>query len=82
MNDGTVCEQRNELRREPTPCVGEDRLNKLRPINIEELNHGYVVRVGCHTFAIENKSQLIVQLSAYIQEPALTEKKWFDGKLF
>ena len=82
MNEGInqACEQRAEIRREPVPCV-EDRPNKIRQINIEELNHGYIVRVGCHNFAIETKAQLIAQLSAYIQEPALTEKKWFDGKL-
>ena len=74
------CEPRNEIRREPVPCV-EDRPNKIRQINIEELHHGYIVRVGCHNFAIETKAQLIAQLSAYIQEPSLTEKKWFDGKL-
>jgi len=79
MNEGTTCEPRAER----TPQVLEQsRPNEIRQINIEGLNHGYVVRVGCHSFAIETKAQLIAQLSAYIQEPALTEKKWFDGKLF
>lgn len=77
-----ACEPRAE--RNPTPQVLEhsSRPNEIRQISIEGLNHGYIVRVGCHSFAIETKAQLIAQLSAYIQEPALTEKKWFNGKLF
>ena len=79
MND-QVCESRPE--RTPQVLADINRPNEIRQINIEGLNHGYIVRVGCQTFAIETKAQLIAHLSAYIQEPALTEKKWFDGKLF
>jgi hypothetical protein len=80
MNEGInqPCEPREE--RFPTPLV-ERRPNQIRPINIEQLHHGYIVRVGCHSFAIENKSRLIDKLSDYIQEPSLMEKKWFDGEL-
>lgn len=82
MNEGInqVCEPRAERAPQPLAPIDE-RPNKIRQINIEELNYGYIVRVGCHNFAIETKAQLIAQLSAYIQDPAITEKKWFDGKL-
>lgn len=80
MNEGInqACEQRAER---VSTQVAESRPNQIRQINIEQLNHGYIVRVGCHSFAIETKAQLIAQLSAYIQEPALTEEKWFKGTL-
>lgn len=38
----------------PTP-QGE---NKIRRINIEEVNRGFIVRVGCHTFAVSTKAML------------------------
>ncbi len=62
----------------PTPIVE----NKIRQINIEEVNRGYIVRVGCHTFAIGTKAELISNLTEYINEPTKTEKKWFSGELF
>lgn len=62
-----------------TTPMGE---NKIRQINIEEVNRGYIVRVGCHTFAISTKAELITKLTEYINEPAKTEKKWYSGDLF
>ena len=62
----------------PTP-QGE---NKIRQINIEEVNRGFIVRVGCHTFAISTKAELTTKLTEYINEPAKTEKKWYAGDLF
>jgi hypothetical protein len=56
--------------------------NKIRDIHISQLNHGYVINVGCSTFAIEKASDLIAKLSEYIHKPAETEQKWNDGKLF
>lgn len=56
--------------------------NKIRQINIEEVNRGYIVRVGCHTFAISTKAELTTKLTEYINEPAKTEKKWYSGDLF
>ena len=56
--------------------------NKIRQINIEEVNRGFIVRVGCHTFAISIKAELITKLTEYINEPDKTEKKWYNGDLF
>jgi hypothetical protein len=56
--------------------------DKIRQINIEELNRGYIVKVGCHNFAISTKDELTRLLVKYINEPIKTEKLWFDGKLF
>jgi hypothetical protein len=56
--------------------------NKIRPITIEEVNRGFVVRVGCHTFAISTKAELTTKLIEYINEPDKTEQKWYSGNLF
>lgn len=56
--------------------------NKIKHINIDQVSRGYIVTVGCQTFAIETSAQLISKLSEYINEPASTSKKWFAGTLF
>ena len=62
----------------PTP----KQSNNIRDIQITQLDHGYVVVIGCQRFAIENSSTLIAKLSEYILNPAATEQKWNEGKLF
>ena len=62
----------------PTPV----QANKIRQINIEEVNRGFIVRVGCHTFAISTRSELTTKLTEYINEPDKTEQKWYAGNLF
>lgn len=64
------------------PVPNPDTSNKLRRLEINELNRGYVVTVGCHQFAIETAEQLISKLTEYINEPAKTEAKWFSKQLF
>jgi hypothetical protein len=71
------CEVRNDCAVE-TP----QNANKIRQINIEEVNRGFIVRVGCHTFAISTKVELTTKLTEYINEPDKTEKKWYDKTLF
>lgn len=65
---------------EPIPTAVVN--NKIRQINIEEVSRGYIVRVGCQTYAIETRDQLISKLSEYINEPEKTEQKWFKNELF
>jgi hypothetical protein len=54
----------------------------LRSINIEPLNRGFVVRVGCQSFAIGTKRLLIDKLTQYLSDPQGTEDKWNKGELF
>ena len=56
--------------------------NTMREVSIRQLSHGYMVVVGCQTFAIETSSDLIAKLSEYILNPAATEQKWEEKKLF
>lgn len=80
-SDGQVYGTRSmgEITQEPTRPIEE---NKIRPIVIRQLSHGYVVEAGCQTFAIENASTLIAKLTEYLLNPATTEEKHREGKLF
>lgn len=55
---------------------------QIRSVSIRELDHGYVVEVGCQTFAIESAHILISKLAKYILAPGEVEGKWAEGKLF
>jgi hypothetical protein len=58
----------------PTP-------SKPRSISIEPKDHGFIVTVGCQSFAIEKISTLIRNLEKYLEHPVATEQKWLSGKL-
>jgi hypothetical protein len=55
--------------------------NNIRTISIRQLNHGYVVEVGCQTLAIESSSKLIALFAEYVANPQATEQKYREGKL-
>ena len=46
-----------------------------REITIRPIDHGYIVTVGCQTFAIESLDKLIRNLDIYLKD-LLIEKKW------
>jgi hypothetical protein len=61
------------------PCCEEERPVEqplIRQINIEPLNYGFMVRIGCQTFAIETPDKLIEKLTGYLKDPNTVEKKW------
>ena len=70
------------------PCHRENdqpdqsEINKIRQITIEELDRGFIVRVGCTSFAISTKEDLLTQVNAYINNPKAVEQMWHDGNLF
>ena len=66
------------LRNAQTP---EGQSAQAREINIRPLNYGYVVNIGCQTFAIESVEKLVSNLEKYLNSPNETEKEWFSGNL-
>ena len=66
------------LRNDPQPLAAA---TQAREINIRPLNHGYVVNIGCQTFAIESVDKLVSNLEKYLNSPIETEKEWFSGNL-
>lgn len=65
-------------------CCNEkcDEIGKIREICIKQVNYGYIVNVGCHTFAVESAVKLGELLNKYLMQPNATEKLWYDGTLF
>lgn len=57
----------------PTPSRGQ---NKIRDTTIHQVNHGYIVNVGCHTFALSTKEELLTKLIGYINDPDKVEENW------
>lgn len=72
-----LAEIRNETRLADQTPVATSEIN-LRPVNIEPLNSGYVVRVGCQTIAVETTEKLLVYLGEYLKDPVIFQAKWFS----
>jgi hypothetical protein len=56
--------------------------NKIKDIHISQLDVGYLVKVGCKSFAITDKSKMLNMIANNLLHPADTEKLYFEGKLF
>jgi hypothetical protein len=63
-------------------CSESKSKGMINDLRMEQLSHGYILRVGCQSFAIEKQEELIRLLTMYIQEPDKTKDMWYDGKLF
>ena len=66
----TVCDRPFE--RIPTP---------LREIRITPLNYGFVVNIGCQSFAMEDRLMMIEKLNAYLENPAIAQENWLQRKV-
>lgn len=55
---------------------------RIREMRIEQLNNGYIVRVGCHVFAFHTKKKMLKCINSYVNDPVETERRWFAGELF
>ncbi len=60
----------------PEGCIPTPRSNQARRVEINQVNYGYVVSVGCQTLVFENMDTLIDKLTAYLKDPNAVEKKW------
>lgn len=54
--------------------------SKARQITIEQMDYGYIVRVGCQTFAIESYGKVINNLIDYLKDPEATEMNWYKTR--
>lgn len=48
----------------------------LRPIQIEPVFHGFIVRVGCKTLVFESADTLVKELKAYLKNPEKAQREW------
>lgn len=50
-----------------------------KSVRIAPLNHGFVVEVGCQSFAIESVDKVTTLLNAYLKHPVETETAWLKN---
>lgn len=85
MNEDQCCDL--ECRNEETCGAPQSIAAVTAPvfrynINIESLNRGFVVRVGCQSLAVSTKQELIKLFTAYMENPEEVETDWMmKGKL-
>jgi hypothetical protein len=67
----------------PEPMMGGEypSRSKAREINIQPMNYGFVVRVGCQTFVFETAEKMMTNLNSYLADPDAIERAWFNGNL-
>lgn len=73
-----------EIGEEPygVPVISENETIDygFREFSVKKLNYGYIIKAGCHQFAIESESRLIKVISEYIKDPSGKEKQWWETK--
>ena len=79
MNENECCDL--ECGNEKTLSAPQELVPVTAPvfrynINIESLNRGFVVRVGCQSLAVSTKQELIKLFTAYIENPEQVETDW------
>ena len=65
---GDCCESR------PEPMMASYERAKAREINIQPMNYGYLVRVGCQSFVFETKEKMVTNLTSYLEDPENVER--------
>lgn len=68
----------------PASSMGnvESNKQKIHSINIEELDYGYILRVGCKSFAFIDKQLMLDYLTKYMDNPYEMENKYYNNELF
>jgi hypothetical protein len=51
-----------------------------RAIEINSLDYGFVVRIGCQSAAVESVDKVIEKVSQYLRNPIQTEKEWYADR--
>lgn len=84
MSQITSATEYRSVQRDTEAILGQGTTLPQAGFNVEIIPQsiGYLVRVGCQTFAIETKERLIEKLTAYLIDPKGTIEKYNQGKLF
>lgn len=48
----------------------------IRPVEIKPTLNGYLVKVGCQHLSFHSRTELIAELSRYLEDPDATEKRY------
>lgn len=61
--------------------LGEiEQTREFKKIIIDKLDYGYVIKIGCQSFAIESEKKVLSGLTTYLNNPSEEEKRWFKEK--
>jgi hypothetical protein len=60
------------------PCERQNPIENFAQyeINIRPLNSGYLVGVGCQSFAFENKERMMKMIQAFLNDPQKVGENW------
>ena len=81
MNDLEYCEEAVGTMPPRLIDLNDDTRMKYN-VQISQLDYGYVVNVGCKSFAVETPEKLLKYITEYINNPGETEKKFYTQELF
>lgn len=73
----------DEISERTTNAVADmpNRTNhRARPINIQPQDRGFIVTVGCQSFAIETIDKLVDHLNHYLRNPSKVEEQYAKGE--
>ena len=54
--------------------------NPLRKVAFVKQGNGYIVTVGCQTFVVEDRDDLLFDIDSYTKFPEQVEKDWLENK--
>lgn len=73
---GPICERNIPTQNAPLINV----TNKIREVRIIQVDHGYILNVGCKTIALDTPAKIIFALKLYLTNPAKVEDAFLNGK--
>jgi hypothetical protein len=78
-----ACEEQciKPCEKQPSITARQMGHEKAREVRIEQQDLGYIVRVGCQTFCLENLDTVLTMVSEYLCNPNDLEKQWREGTL-
>ena len=53
---------------------------KMKNVIIKEMDHGYLVKIGCQTLCIESPKKLLKALKKYMKDPGAVEDQHMGGE--
>lgn len=85
MEEVMEMEEPTKSYEEPVPMpIPADLNSGLAPyeVTIRQVNNGFIVNVGCQTFAFESIDKISGYMKEYFTKPSETIEKHYAGKLF
>ena len=77
------CDERSDLIEAlPTPVQNPESNKANYQPEINQVNNGFIVRLGCQSFVFETYDKMSKYLKMYFEDPNGTETKFYKNELF